>query len=151
VTEPPKPPNRPADEPRQPRSTVAPAQRPGPAARKDGPRRSAPIANSDRDRYWPRDGPIRWGALFGGALKQATLIVAVLVHLVLGVVLVADLGFGPPPSSADAEVVGWLLALAYAVLTVIVVRGWLFFSWWVAAGPVTMLVLLAWAGRPPFD
>jgi hypothetical protein len=132
--------------------TFAPAggQRHRPPPSKERPRRSAHIANSDRDRYWPRDAPIRWGALFGGALKQATLIVAVIVHLVLGVVLVADLAFGVGPAGRGGEAGDWLLALVYAALTVVVVRSWLFFSWWVVAGPVVVIALLIWAGRAPF-
>ena len=125
-------------------------QRHRPSSSKERPRRSAPIANTDRDRYWPRDAPIRRGALFGGAMKQATVIVAVVVHLVLGVVLVADLGFGVGPAGRGGAAVDWLIALVYAGLTVVVVRSWLFFSWWVIAGPIVVIALLIWAGRAPF-
>jgi hypothetical protein len=149
VTEPPKPANRPEDAPRPLPFAPATGQGHQPPTLKDRPRRAAPTVNSDRDRYWPRDAPIRWGALFGGAMKQATLIVAVVVHLALGVVLVADLGLGMGPA-AHGGAFDWLLALAYAGLTVVVVRSWLFFSWWVIAGPVATIGLLAWDGRAPF-
>ena len=78
------------------------------------------------------------------------MIVGLVVHLGLGLVLAADLALGVGPAGRG-EVADWLLVLAYAVLTVVVVRGWLFFSWSVIAGPLVVLALLAWdavAERP---
>jgi len=153
VNEPPKPANRAraaSDEPRRLSFSGAAAEAPHRPATKNRSRRSAPAANSDRDRYWPRDAPIRWGALFGGAMKQATLIVALVVHVVLGLVLIADLGLGLGPPGRYGTGADWLIALAYGALSVVTIRGFLLFRWTVLAGPVGTLALLAIDERFPF-
>jgi hypothetical protein len=83
-------------------------------------------------------------------MKQATLIVALVVHLAIGVILIADLGLGLGPAGRYGPSADWLIALGYAALSVVTIRGFLLFSWTVLAGPVGTLALLALDERAPF-
>jgi hypothetical protein len=109
-----------------------------------------PDPRAAHDRHWPRDAPVRWSRVFGASLFWAALIVALVGHLLVGLVYVADLGLGMGPAGRSGEAGAWLLALAYAVLTILVVRGWFSWSPWTLVVPLAALGLLWLDGRFPF-
>ena len=91
------------------------------------------------DRYWPRDGPVRWDRLAARLAYQVVAVVAGAAHVAVGVVLVATVGERP---------VDWLLALAWVGLALFGVWSWWFHRWRVVVAPVAIAVL-AFAGRLP--
>ena len=96
------------------------------------------------DRHWPRDAPVRLGALAGGLAFQAISLVALLAQFVLGAVYVVAL-LGDRVSGA-AE---WILAVGWAALTAYGVREWLFGRLTVVVAPVAATLLLIAAGGWP--
>jgi len=95
----------------------------------------------ERDRHWPRDAPIRWGAFARGLGFQGVAIVAVAAQLVLGALAVLAI-LGP-----QVEGVGeWLLAVAWGAGALWLFRAWMFHDGSIVVPPVVAAVLLVVLG-----
>ncbi len=98
------------------------------------------MTDRERDRNWPRDGPIRWDRLAARLGYQAVAVASMAAHLVLGVVLVATIG---------TRLIDWLLAIAWGGLALFAVWSWWFHRRRIVLAPVTLAALALVAGRLP--
>lgn len=93
-----------------------------------------------RDRYWPRDGPIRWDRFAARVAYQLLALVAAAAHLTLAFALTMTLRDGP---------VDWILAAAWIGSAIFAVWSWWFHRRRIVLAPLTLAGLAFLAGRLP--
>jgi hypothetical protein len=94
-------------------------------------------ADPRHDRYWPRDAPVRWGAIARRLILWPVVLASALAHFALAALYLAFVAAG-----TTSVIIAWVLAVAWIGLAAFLVWNWWFFRWRIVLAPIGAAVLL---------